>query len=58
MSKYDHITQDEFQQKVEDLAVKHGWAWILSLPGVWEIISEELNDDALDALVPDDEEEE
>ena len=47
---FDWIKEDQFQETVEELAIKHGWIWILSLPGVYEIIAEELNNEALEEL--------
>jgi hypothetical protein len=55
---YDDIPDEEFSEVINQLAfenVQH----TLSLPGIYEIISEEYNNEALDLLCPgrDDEEE-
>jgi len=49
---YDSIPQDVFADKIQDLAFKNA-QHTLSLPGIYEIISEEYNDEALDELCPE-----
>jgi hypothetical protein len=49
MSIYDKMTHKEFDDILEKKVFEHGVAWLFRLPGVWEIASEELNNDVLDA---------
>ena len=48
---YDDIPSDVFSDKINDIAARDINA-TLSLPGIYEIISEEFNNDALDELCP------
>ena len=48
---YDSIPSDVFQDVILDLAARD-FATVLELPGIYEIISEEFNNEALDILCP------
>jgi hypothetical protein len=48
MNRYDEITQDEFKSLIEDVANEMGIAQVLAIPGVYEIVSEYLNNAALE----------
>jgi len=50
MKTYQDITHDEFAASVLELA-RNKIDETLSLPGVWEIISEHYNNEALDLCV-------
>lgn len=45
---YKGMTHDDFVRLVTELAEIDGAAIILGIPGVWEILSEHYNNDALD----------
>ena len=49
---YDDIPNDVFQDTIEQLAFEN-MADTISLPGIYEIISEHYNNDALNLLCPD-----
>ncbi len=42
------ITQEDLDRAIRELAKEQGIEWALSLPGVWEIVAEDLNNDAID----------
>lgn len=44
------VTEEQFQQAVEDEAASQGIAWILALPGVYELVQEELHNAVLRRL--------
>jgi hypothetical protein len=46
MSKFDHMTDDEFRDILEDIVAEEG-ANILSVPGVYESASEHFNNEVL-----------
>jgi hypothetical protein len=46
---YAGLSSDDFRDQVENLAQDAGWYWIFQLPGVYEIVSEALNNQALEA---------
>ena len=48
MNRYDEITQDEFKSLIEDVANEMDIAQVLAIPGVYEIVSEYLNNAALE----------
>jgi hypothetical protein len=50
MKKYNKITSDEFQEMVTRIA-KENIDQTLSLPGIYEVISEEYNNEALDRII-------
>ena len=50
MKKYNQITDSEFQEMVFRIA-KENINQTLSLPGVYEVISEEYNNEALDRII-------
>jgi hypothetical protein len=49
---YDDIPEEEFSEVIEQLAFEN-MADTISLPGIYEIISEHYNNEALDLLCPD-----
>lgn len=53
---YDEIPQEDFDKEVIRQAEKHGVGFVLGIPGVWELVSEDLNNDVLGALCPNPEE--
>jgi hypothetical protein len=48
MNDYSKMTQQEFDDILDTLAHQKGVGWLLTVPGVWEAVSEELNNDILD----------
>lgn len=48
---YRNVTPQEFEQAVFKVAEQKGTAFLLGIPGVWEIVSEHLNNEAL-AICP------
>ena len=44
------VTTEQFQEAVEDEAYSQGMYYILSLPGVYEIVQEDLNNAVLVCL--------
>jgi hypothetical protein len=51
-ASYDDIPQDVFAETILDIAAEDINA-TLALPGIWEVISEAYNNDALDRLCPE-----
>jgi hypothetical protein len=51
--KWSWVTPEMFEEAVHDLARDAGWGYILGLPGVWEILAEDLNNDALEKCAED-----
>ena len=49
-SKYAWVTSEMFDAKLAELLSEMSGAEILQIPGVYEVVSEELNNDALEAL--------
>lgn len=47
-NNYTDMTHDDFVRLVTELAEKDGTAILITIPGVWEILSEHYNNDALD----------
>ena len=45
------VTTEEFDQAVRELALEDGVEVLLSIPGVWETISEFYNNDAIQRVV-------
>lgn len=45
---YSKVTNEEFDEAVRTCARRIGVDAILDIPGVWECVSEALNNDALD----------
>jgi len=41
------VSSEEFDAEVRAIAEEEGVEFLLSLPGVWEIVAEELNNDAI-----------
>lgn len=52
---YDDIPQEVFDKEVVRLAEEYGIGFVLGIPGVWEIVAEDLNNDVLNNLCPDNE---
>lgn len=50
MSDYSWVTGEMFDQAVLDIAQKEGVGELLRIPGVWELVSEHLNNAALRLL--------
>jgi len=50
MKQYANITNEEFQEMVTRIA-KENIEQTLSLPGIYEVISEEYNNEALDRII-------
>ena len=46
--RYAKMTQDEFDETVRELAREDGVGSLLSIPGVWEHVSEFYNNAALE----------
>jgi hypothetical protein len=47
---YSWITTDQYYEELENLAYSYGVKFILNVPGVKELLAEELNNEILDAL--------
>lgn len=45
---YNKVTFDEFNANVRRLAAQDGIDNLINIPGVWEIVSEHYNNDALE----------
>jgi hypothetical protein len=56
MGKYDKITDEKFYDKLEEILGRMNPGDILMIPGVYEVISEALNNDVLDELEEPEEE--
>lgn len=52
------VTQGQFNQKLAEILSGMTGAQLLSIPGIYEILAEEFNNDVLDAMNEEDEEEE
>jgi hypothetical protein len=48
---YSAMTQEDFDNILEELAVEQGAYSLLSIPGVYEAVSEAFNNDILDLWV-------
>jgi hypothetical protein len=46
-------TNEEFDEAVRDLAEEDGVQAVLLIPGVWELVSEYYNNEALDKIEDD-----
>ena len=44
------ISNEMFDEKVRELAEREGVSGLLLIPGVWELVAEDLNNDALAEL--------
>lgn len=53
MGKYDKMTDEEFDTYLESIVDMLTPAQILAIPGVYEALSEELNNEVLDAWAAD-----
>jgi hypothetical protein len=52
MPDYGSITQEEFDEKLEELVGKMSPAELMAMPGFYEIAREELNNEVLEELRP------
>ena len=48
MGKYDKMTQEDFNRILGDIMQEAGGRAILTIPGVYEVVSEHFNNDVLD----------
>lgn len=48
MGKYDKMTQEEFDKLLEELVYEDGASVLLSIPGVYECVSEYYNNKVLE----------
>jgi hypothetical protein len=48
---YAKMTQEEFSDYLHTMVYEKGTDWLLSLPGVYEVVSEALNNEVLDRWV-------
>jgi hypothetical protein len=55
--KIAEIDHETFVAAVTELATRDGVGVVLSIPGVWEAVSEYYNNDAIDNILADAEEE-
>lgn len=46
----EEITDEEFDGAVREIAASDGVEAILAIPGVWEIVAEHYNNDAIDRV--------
>lgn len=47
----DDIPSDVFADKIRELAAARGVDWLLTVPGVYELVAEELHNAAIDAFI-------
>lgn len=50
MGKEKKVTDAEFDQAVIDLATEDGVSVIIAIPGVWELLADYYNNDAIDKV--------
>ena len=50
---YDWITSEMFQAKLAEIIDQHPASQLLGIPGIFEILAEDFNNDVLDALTED-----
>jgi hypothetical protein len=48
MGKYDKMTNEDFNRILGDIMQETGGRVILTIPGVYEVVSEHFNNDVLD----------
>lgn len=51
------MTDEEFNRILDELCAQHGTDWLLSVPGVYEVVAEELNNAVLSVWSEEAEEE-
>ncbi len=47
MSNHERITQEELDDAIRSLAHEDGVELLLAIPGVWELVAEDLNNAAI-----------
>ena len=50
MSNYDWVTDEMFDNKLEDILARHTGDGLLYIPGVYELVKEEFNNEVLQEL--------
>lgn len=50
MKNPESITAEEFDDAVRTVAQRLGVSYLLAIPGVWELVQEDLNDAAMKLL--------
>ena len=53
MSAYEWITDEAFTNAVEQLVSEQSASALLAVPGIWEIVSEHFNNDAIELIEQD-----
>ena len=57
MPDYASITQEEFDEKLEEIIGRMTTDQLMAIPGFYEVVSEELNNEVLEALRPEEDDE-
>lgn len=53
MNKYSKLTQEEFERRLSEMIDRKAASYLLTIPGIYNILSEEYNSDILDELEKD-----
>lgn len=53
MSRYSWVTNEMFDNKLEEIVADEGGIRVLHIPGVYEIVKEHFNNEVLEALESD-----
>lgn len=53
MPDYASITQEEFDEKLEEIIGRMTTDQLMAIPGFYEVVSEELNNEVLEELRPE-----
>jgi hypothetical protein len=53
---YSSVTQEEFDEKLEEILGRMNVGQLMAIPGFYEIVREELNNEVLEALRPEEDE--
>ena len=56
MPDYSSVTQEEFDEKLEEILGRMSVDQLMAIPGFYEIVREELNNEVLEALRPEEDE--
>lgn len=48
MNKYSTLTQEEFERRLSEMIDRKDASYLLTIPGIYDILSEEYNNDILD----------
>lgn len=48
MNKYSKLTQEEFERRLSEMIDRKAASYLLTIPGIYDILSEEYNNDILD----------